>query len=289
MIKILNVQVFNFEGAFRGLRNPMNSWHLSDSIYETLHTTERQEVVKNSLAIASLFETSTQEERNELALFLYNQATSSPLEKRKGFYDAVFIGPKDKSLAQRMIMAGTDESKFMRQIQVTMDIEAPLAWWKEADTYKVGTTANSCSTMHKLCSSPISAENFSFGDGDYSLSELDTDDYLLIKSSFEEKIKECEELRLKYLGYIEKAKEAETPESSEVWRKRASIIWRTLVEILPCGWMQKRTITLNYQVLRSMYFARKHHKLKEWRDFCKYIEEELPYASWLICYTGDKK
>lgn len=235
MIKITNGQIYNFEGAFRGLRNPMNSWSKSDSNWETGE-----------------------------------------------------IGINDLNLAQRMINGGTDESKFMRQIMVSIDIEAPLFWWKEFDTYKVGTVANSCSTMHKLCSSPITQENFSFGEGDYSLNELDVDDYLFVKEAFENKINECEKLRQKYLKYIEKAKEETDPHLSKIWKNRANTIWRTLIEILPNGWIQKRTVTLNYQVLRAMYFSRKHHKLKEWRDFCFWIEQ-LPYGEELICYTKERK
>lgn len=285
MIKVSNVQVFNFEGAFRGLRNPMNSWALSDSKYVPIIENEKEKVRTISEDMANLYCTNStlnNDQREGLVCFINDQVISDGLH-RNGYYDGVFLGPKDLDLARRMIRAGTDESKFMRQIQVTMDIEAPLFWWKEADTYQVGVTKNSCSTMHKICSSPITEKNFSFGDGYYSLNGLDTDDYLLVKENFKNKIEECEWLRQKYLEYTEKAKTAETTELVEIWDKRANIMWRTLIEVLPNGWMQKRTVALNYQVLRAMYFARRHHKLKEWRDFCKQIEK-LPYALCLICH-----
>lgn len=219
MIKIENVQVFNFEGALRGLRNPKNSWHLSDSYWEK---------------------------------------------------DKYVIGEKDMHLSQLMIGAGTDESKFMRQIFVTMDITAPLYWWKEFDTYKVGTVANSCSTMHKLDSMEIIEEMFSTDSVDLTLPLIDSNDANDIGWLWKDIVFYCEQLRKKY---------------KETGNKD---YWRALVQILPNGWLQKRTVTLNYQVLRAMYFARRFHKLIEWHIFCKAIEE-LPYGLELICYVKPTK
>ena len=232
MIKIENVQVFNFDGALRGLRNPKNSWHLSDSYWTHVENPETLNT----------------------ANFEY------------------FIGEKDLELAQRMVLAGTDESKFMRQIFVSFDITAPLYWWKEFDTYKVGTVANSCSTMHKLDSAEITEEMFSVDGVDLNLpliNELDAND---IGWLWKDIVFYCELLRKKY---------------KETGNKD---YWRALVQILPEGWMQKRTITLNYQVLRAMYFARRHHKLIEWLDYCAWIES-LPYAKELIRLErkGEKK
>ena len=224
MIKVENIEVFNFEGAFRGLRNPMNSWDKGD-------TKER-----------------------------FDQDNSSIIH-------SIGIGPNDMKLAQRMIGGGPEEAKFLRQIFITMDIDAPIFWWKEMDTYKVGTTANSCSTMHKLTSEEISAQNFSF-----IKPEEFEDQYnqYFIKTAQEEIIQYCEILRKAY----NKTKD-----------KR---IWRALVEVLPMAWNQRRTWTANYQVLRNIYFQRKNHKLDEWREFCKIIEE-LPYGKELICYEKAKK
>lgn len=159
------------------------------------------------------------------------------------------IGDKDLELAQKLIRAGTDHSKFMRQIFVSMDITAPLYWWKEMDTYKVGTTANSESTMHKLHTKPITLSDFSVDD--YSIKILNIAVAL------------CEKLRLEYV------------------EKQDKKYWRTLIQLLPCSYNQTRTWTANYQVLRNIYHSRKNHKLSEWKEFCEQILE-LPYANELI-------
>jgi hypothetical protein len=142
-----------------------------------------------------------------------------------------------------------------------MDIDAPIFWWKEMDTYKVGTTANSCSTMHKLASSEIGAQNFSF---DMDVADFPEEYQELVSMIRVNSVYYCEQLRKAY----EKTKD-----------KR---IWRALVEVLPMAWNQRRTWTANYQVLRNIYFQRRNHKLDEWREFCKVIEE-LPYGKELIC------
>ena len=224
MIEVNNIEVFNFEGAFRGLRNPMNSWDKGD-------TKER-----------------------------FDQDDSSIIH-------SIGIGPNDMKLAQRMIGGGPEEAKFLRQIFITMDIDAPIFWWKEMDTYKVGTTANSCSTMHKLASSEIGAQNFSF---DMDIADFPEEYQELVSMIRVNSVHYCEQLRKAY----EKTKD-----------KR---IWRALVEVLPMAWNQRRTWTANYQVLRNIYFQRRNHKLDEWREFCKVIEE-LPYGKELICYEKEKK
>lgn len=228
MIKVENIEIFNFIGAMRGLRNPMNSWAKNDTI----------------------------EIMGHLEQPLYSSNTNEPI-----------VGPNDLQLAQRMLGGGAEESKFMRQIMICMDIDAPLFWWKEMDTYKVGTVANSCSTMHKLTSSEIGVQNFSF---DEFIENFGLEDQELISKIRVDIITYCEELRKRYL---------------ETKDKR---IWRALIEILPEAWNQKRTWTANYQVLRNIYFQRRNHKLNEWREFCKIIEE-LPYGKELICYEKAKK
>jgi hypothetical protein len=165
-------------------------------------------------------------------------------------------------LAQLMIGAGTDEAKFLRQIFISMDITAPLYWWKEFDTYKVGTVANSCSTMHKLDAYPITREMFSWDNiedpGEEFWATVDTI------------CAECERLRLKF---------------KETGKK---VYWRALVQLLPNAWMQKRTVTLNYQVARAQYFARRFHKLTEWHTLCDaYLA--LPYGKEFIGYEKPKK
>lgn len=166
-----------------------------------------------------------------------------------------------------MIGAGTDESKFLRQVFVSMDVTGPWFWHKECDTYKIGTVANSCSTMHKLTSKPIELNDFSTDGVDL---DLPLEERLDIGWLWKDIEFYCELLRKKYL---------------ETGNKD---YWRALVQVLPSGYNQKRTWTANYQVLRAIYFARRYHKLSEWREFCDIIKT-LPYAKELICYEKEKK
>lgn len=237
MLIVEKVKVFNFEGAMRGLRNPKDSWHLSDSNFNN-----NECVHPNPDAI---------EDCKQCSLFTSFGEDCIP-----------YIGPKDMKLAQLMIGAGTDESKFLRQIFISMDITAPLYWWKEFDTYKVGTVANSCSTMHKLDAYPITREMFSWDNvGDPGEEFWVTVDAI---------IAECERLRLKYKETGDK------------------VYWRAMVQMLPNAWMQKRTVTLNYQVARAQYFARRFHKLIEWHTLCDaYLA--LPYGKEFIGYEKPKK
>lgn len=182
------------------------------------------------------------------------------------------IGENDMKLAQTLIKAGNEHRKFMRQIFVSVDITAPLYWWKEFDTYKVGTVANSTSTMHKLATTPIMLDCFEIDDYDRNLSLTDNtkdDDGLDNISTFEEDIiYVLENIRQKYL---------------ETKDKR---YWKELVRWLPESWLQKRTITMNYENVRNMYFQRRNHKLTEWSEsFIKWVES-LPYAEELIMYDG---
>lgn len=222
----------------RGLRNPKDSWHLSDSNYNQ----------KECLLPADMQEDMT--------------CPDCPLFAGFGEDCIPYIGPKDMKLAQLMIGAGTDEAKFLRQIFISMDITAPLYWWKEFDTYKVGTVANSCSTMHKLDAYPITREMFSWDNvGDPGEEFWATVDAI---------IAECERLRLKFKETGDK------------------VYWRALVQLLPNSWMQKRTVTLNYQVARAMFFARRFHKLIEWHILCNAFLR-LPYGKEFIAYEKPKK
>ena len=222
--KFENISVYNIAGAFRGLRNPMNSWSQSDS---------------------------------ELEVNMYDVAEVDTDVSYFEIVEDAHLGEKDIDLAQRMIRGGTDESKFLRQIFVSMDITLPLSVWKELDTYKVATVANSCSTMHKLTSTPITMECFSYN----PTGDQIADGY------FKDAVLHCEQVRQAYLKTNDKK------------------YWRLLVDMLPEGWLQKRTWTANYAVLRNIYFARRNHKMSEWHEFCKVIEE-LPYAKELICYEA---
>ena len=220
-----NTDVWGFKHAFRGLRNPKNSWNKNDTYID--------------------------------------------------YENNIHIGKNDMKLAQTLIKAGNEHRKFMRQIFVSVDITAPLYWWKEFDTYKVGTVANSTSTMHKLATTPITLDCFEIDDYDRNLSLADNpkdDDGLDNISTFEEDIiYVLENIRQKYL---------------ETKDKR---YWKELVRWLPESWLQKRTITMNYENVRNMYFQRRNHKLTEWSEsFIKWVES-LPYAEELIMYDGSSE
>lgn len=206
-MKFEYTMIFNFEGALHGMRNPMNSWHLSDTTYEPLK-----------------------------------------------------IGPNDLKLARKLVRAGSEHAKFMRQIFVSVDITAPLYWWKEFDTYKVGTVANSTSTMHKLTAAPITKEMFEFDDEMFFVGLKDKD---AVQKFIDDAVTNCNYLRNKYL---------ETKDER---------YWRALIQLLPESYNQTRTITMSYANLRNIYFQRRNHKLKEWRKFCDWIHT-LPYANELI-------
>jgi hypothetical protein len=167
--------------------------------------------------------------------------------------DGYSVGENDLSLMKRLVKAGSDHSKFMRMITVTCDITAPLYWWTEADTYKVGTVRNSCSKMHKIHSKPIEISDFSLDDFYVEDTGLYLSDY------FMNVVADCEELRMKYLATNDRK------------------YWRALIQLLPESYNQRATLQLNYAVLRNIYHARKNHKLKEWHTLCEWIES-LPYS-----------
>ena len=229
-MKFENTAVFNFEGAFHGMRAPKESWDKSDSKYDDNNN--------------------------------------------------YIIGENDLKLAQTLIFAGPEHSKFLRQIFVSVNITAPLYWYKEFDTYKIGTTANSTSTMHKLTSKPITIDCFETDDFDPNLEIIpyklkcdeETGAILGVELGYDVKkmanniIENMERLRQKYL------------ETKDVR------YWKELIRWLPESWLQTRTWTANYAVLRNIYFQRKDHKLSEWHQFCKWIES-LPYAKELITIT----
>ena len=181
-------------------------------------------------------------------------------------YNVAFLGPKDYTLARQLICAGNEHAKFMRQIFVSVDITAPLYWWKEFDTYKVGTVANSTSTM------PITMDIFDFDNLDVVIDSYTVPhggERITIFSDYAEDIIDmCENLRLKF---------KETGDA---------VYWRALVQILPNAYLQTRTITMSYANLRNIYSQRKNHKLKEWHQFCEEWIPTLPYAKDLILLGG---
>ena len=178
------------------------------------------------------------------------------------------VGEKDLDLAKRLIKAGPSDCKFLRQIYVNCDITAPLYWWKEMDQYKVGTVTNSTSTMHKLASTPITKECFEMDDFfDASVFRVES---IRASDMWDGLIVACEHLRKKYLATKDRR------------------YWKELIRILPESWLQTRTWSANYMVLRSIYFQRKNHKLSEWKTFCDFIKL-LPYSDELICYDPKKE
>ena len=229
-MKIENVSVMNIENAIKGMRNPLNSWDKSDSGYGCCYTTNHEKFI-----LCKDCEK-------------WNKFEEECLSKKLPYY---LIGEKDLELAKKLVKAGSSDRKFLRQIFVSMDITGPLYWWKEMDQYKIGTTTNSQSTMHKLSSTPITMDCFETGD--YVHLNLD--------SIFDETniIRFLEQLRQEYLLTKDKR------------------YWKELIRWLPESWLQTRTWTGDYEILRSIYNQRKNHKLTEWHTFCDEIKK-LPYS-----------
>ena len=264
MIKIENIKVYNLEGAIRGMRNPMNSWDKSDSKFGIDTAANAFSILRDLLD--SLY--NIQELSLEKYNAIYKAYEKNGIKDSTTNFDIVeynFIGKNDLALMQKLIAAGPEHRKFMRQIFVSMDITFPLLIWKEVDTYKINTVSNSCSTMHKLTSTPITRELFSFSN---ELDNLDVFQDTTFKDEIDSICDACESLRKKYL---------------ETKDKR---YWRALVEILPESWNQKRTWSGNYEVLRNIISQRRNHKLQEWNDFINIIKG-LPYAEDLIFYGVD--
>lgn len=277
-----NTKTFNFEGAFRGMRAPMESWNKSDSYFGLInldYPPDAHEEVIDKWVLQELnrrkIEASTGDRIWEdlwerYAIWVFN---NSIIQTDDDIFEVAVIGPNDLALAQKLIQAGTEHAKFMRQIFVSVDITAPIFWWKEMDTYKVGTAANSTSTMHKLTSTPITINDFEITTDKNLITSKGTiphgDSYeLVIEDYWEDIITMCENLRQKYIATNDER------------------YWRALIEILPQSYLQTRTWTANYAVLRNIYFQRKNHKLKEWSLFCDWIKK-LPYGKELIT-IGDK-
>ncbi len=206
MITLKYADIWGFEHAVRGMRNPMNSWDKSDTFVD---------------------------------------------------YDLVLLGSKDKELMKRLVHAGPSHRKFLRQIFVSVDITAPLYWWKEFDTYKVGTTANSCSTMHKIHDKEFTLD-------DFSVEHLNDD---VLNKPFKDIISCLNFFRQLYIQDHDKDN------------------WWQMIQLLPSSYNQKRTVTMNYENLLNIYETRRNHKLDEWKDFCKWIER-LPNAELI---TGEEK
>lgn len=211
-IKIENIvppSIHQWEAVIRGMRNPYNSWAKSDTTWDVIEDPK-------------------------------------PINPDDMVY--IKIGPNDMDLMKRLVKAGSDHRKFLRMLPVMMDVTAPLYWWKEYDTYKVGTVANSCSTMHKIAEKEFTLDDFSH--------ERMSDGAL-----------QCLKNTVKFLE-IER----------RVYNGTGDIqFWHDMIQLLPTSYNQKRTLFLNYEVLQNIYYARKNHKLPEWREFCETILREVPY------------
>lgn len=194
MIRIDNLETYGFKSAMRGMRNPMNSWHLNDSTDDK-------------------------------------------------------IGDNDLKLLQQLTKAGPDHRKVLRQMMISCNITAPLYWWKEFDTYKVGVTSNSQSTMHKLCSRPLTIHDFSFED-------MNDNEFIVnvVLDNLNTRIRDYKE-----------------------GMKQNKSLWRTIIQLLPSAYNQTRTVTMNYENVMNMYHQRRCHKLSEWQEFCSYMYDNLAY------------
>lgn len=253
MLKIEKTEVVGWEAAIRGMRNPMNSWEQSDSGRCLTHGPAHCSDCAYADAGCN--------------------ASETDLDTR------YIIGPNDHSLMEKLRAAGTDHRKFMRMIIVYMDITAPLYWWKEFDTYKVGTVANSCSTMHKIAAKEFTLEDFSC-------------DHLLDEESlppYEERadIDHCEPLAAidvngQWCYYTPKTFLNMTCHVLNHFRRlylksKDKKYWWQMIQLLQSSYNQKRTVMLSYEVLANIYKSRRHHKLDEWHTFCDWIES-LPYS-----------
>lgn len=218
-IQFENTNVYGFEAAIRGMRNPMNSWNKSDSW-----------ICPN-----------------------YDYGCSDCKQNdKKMCYDGFLVGRNDLELMKKLVKAGSDHRKFMRMIVVSVDIVAPIYWWKEFDTYKIGTVATSTSTMHKIHSREIRLNDFSMEH--------------LVGRSID---------ALQFVVDIINMERERYLESNDKER------WWQMIQLLPSSYNQRRTVMLNYEVLRKIYHARSEHKLDEWRDMCEWIET-LPYKELVI-------
>lgn len=236
MIKITNIKVYNFENAIRGMRNPFESFDKSDSFVTPLNC--------YNLNCPDVYESAT----GFCKYCIDNNLASSSVDINNVFV----IGNNDMELALKLVKAGAAHRKFLRQIFVSMDITAPLYWWKECDQYRIGVTTNSTSTMHTLHKKFLTIDDFSFDDKE-DPHVLDLIEYLnTLINDYN---------HYKKLGYENLAQEK----------------WRKLIQLLPSSYNQTRTWTANYEVLRNIYHQRKNHKLVEWKEFCNVLEE-LPYS-----------
>ena len=229
MIKLENTEVMGWEAAIRGMRTPMNSWDKSDSNWSHLYDAPNAAMIIDE--------------------------------------NAFLLGENDFDLMKRLRNSGTDHRKFMRMIIVYVDITAPLYWWKEFDTYKVGTVANSCSTMHKIAAKEFTLEDFSCEHlGVIVPAELNDGEEVFQSLWIESLKRTIEDLNVARGFYIRE-------QNADLKKK----YWWQMIQLLPSSYNQRRTVMLNYEVLANVYKSRKNHKLDEWHTLCEWIKG-LPYS-----------
>lgn len=232
MLKIENFEVMGWEHAIRGMRNPMNSWEKSDSKFNEDADFDPDDYI-------------------DQGMFL--------------------LGDNDYTLMKKLRDGGPVHAKYRRMITVYLDITAPLYWWKEFDTYKVGTVANSCSTMHKIAAKEFTMEDFSC-------------EYLIKESigELQNVIDKLNYFRDKFINW----KESDFFIDNDQQLVDRKVVWWQMIQLLPSSYNQKRTVMLNYEVLANIYKSRKDHKLDEWHTFCHWIEE-LPYSELITGYEEE--
>ena len=268
-MKFEKTEVWGFEHAIRGMRNPKESWSLSDSTFGICDEDEFLELIKEYPGLKP----------------------SDMILREKGRYcDVAAIGKNDMKLMRSLIKSGSEHRKFLRQIFISVDITAPIFWWKEFDTYKIATTANSTSTMHKMTSKPITIDCFEIDD---YRSDLPSDFSSVIGVEISHFVKLLENLRQMHLDYLKASKR---PGISEAERKHflraAKKCWKEIIRWLPESWLQTRTVTLDYEHIYAMRHQRKNHKLVEWsgKEFDEEIvtpsfmkwSDSLPYVKYLF-------
>lgn len=240
MLKIENTEVFGWDAAIRGMRNPKNSWEKSDSQF----VRDPDYGCFGACPCAELVDC-----------------------------DCCHVGPNDLKLMTTLRNAGTDHRKFMRMITVYLDITAPLYWWKEFDTYKVGTVANSCSTMHKIAAKEFTLDDFSH---EHLVDDLDVRIEIGGTDHRNTGPMEVLGMTIDVLNHY-REKYLVATKTEEYTGLPAKDIWWQMIQLLPSSYNQKRTVMLNYEVLANIYKSRRHHKLDEWHTLCDRIES-LPYS-----------
>ena len=259
MLKIEKTEVVGWEAAIRGMRNPMNSWDQSDSFI----CREETEITNEELEA---------------------KCGKCPRDTTTcGIYDKdphFIIGSNDLDLIMRLRAAGTDHRKFMRMIEVYVDITAPLYWWKEYDTYKVGTVANSCSTMHKIADKEFTLDDFSHE----HLNCEPHHRHWIESATVDEDITSPHKVWMTPLDILRCTIEMLNVYRESYLETKDKQDWQQMIQLLPSSYNQKRTIMLSYEVLANIYKSRRNHKLDEWHTFCDWIEG-LPYSEMI---TGER-